>query len=252
MLLCQDFSALTDLPPKKLKDPTPHPETVPEGQPALGSEASRKQKCKAPDVPRASEEDDDQPRKKGKASAVAKQSRKKPPVPRKGKVTVARRGKQNLSGAFRRSRLTVTGGECIALTNDVQDVEAEVLQVNDSTTASLLLNCAKAAPAEPARDSSTSVEILPTEQESIHPMDATLLSTQLPVAEVEIVQPNLVPSSSGDLQVPSVPVGAVGMSAAIRDDTMADLNPFSLDSNPPTKAKTNVQVSALIDKFSIL
>ena len=66
---------MIDLPPKKLKDPTPHPETVLEGQPALGSDASRKQKRKAPDVPRASEADDDQPRKKGKASVVAKQSR---------------------------------------------------------------------------------------------------------------------------------------------------------------------------------
>ena len=163
MLLCQDFSALTNLPPKKLKDPTPHPETIPEGQPALGSAASKKQKRKAPDVPRASEEDDDQPRKKGKASAVAKQSRKKPPVLQKDKVTTAHRGKQNLSGAFRRSRLTIAGGECIALTDDVQDVEAEVLQVDDSTAASLLLNCTKVAPAEPARDSSTSVETLPTE-----------------------------------------------------------------------------------------
>ena len=235
-----------------MKDPTPHPETVLEGQLALGSEASRKQKHKAPDVPRAFEEDDDQPRKKGKASAVAKQSRKKPPVPQKDKVTAACRGKQNLSGTFRRSRLTVAGGECIALTDDVQLVEAEVLQVDDSTTASLLLNCAKAAPVKPARDSSTSVEILPTEQESMHPMDATLLSTQLPVAEVEIIQPNSVPSSSGDLQVPSVPVGVVGMFAAICDDTMADLNPFSPDSNPPAKAKTDVQVNALVDKFSIL
>ena len=102
------------------------------------------------------------------------------------------------------------------------------------------MNCAKAAPAEPARDSSTSVEILPIEQESMHPMDATLLSTQLLVIEVEIIQPNSIPSSSGDLQVPSVPVDVVGMSAAIRDDTMANLNPFSPNSNPLAKAKTNV------------
>ena len=159
-----------------------------------------------------------------------------------------------MSGAFKRSRLTVAGGECIALTDDVQDVEAEVLQVDDSTVASLLLNCAKAAPAEPARDSSTTSEILPTEQEFMHPMDATLLSTQLPVAEVEIIQPNSIPSSSGDLQVPSIPVDVVGMSAAICDDTMADLNPFSPNSNLPAKAKakTDIQVSALVDKISIL
>ena len=86
----------------------------------------------------------------------------------------------------------------------------------------------------------------------MHPIDAILISTQLPVTVVEIVQPNLVPSSSGDLQVPSVPMGVVGMSAAICDDTMVDLNPFSLDSNTPAKAKTDVQVSALVDKFSIL
>ena len=44
------------------------------------------------------------------------------------------------------------------------------------------------------------------------------------------------------------------MSAAICDDTMADLNPFNPDSNSPAKAKakTDVQVSALVDKFSIL
>ena len=114
-------------------------------------------------MPCAFQEDEAPPRKKGKASAQTKQSRKKPPVPQKDKVTAARRGKQNLSGAFRRSQLIVTVGECIALTDDVEDVEAEVLQVNNSTAASFLLNCAKAAPAQPAHDSSTSIEILPTE-----------------------------------------------------------------------------------------
>ena len=219
------FSPPPALPPRPLKNPTPKSKAAYVQGPAKGSEVSRKNKCKAADELGASQQKEDQSKKKGKASKaamqrgkkktvaekawdqpqkkrktaeVAKKSSKKSTALEKNEVTPVHRARVNFTGAFKRTKMDVGRSASPHFPNDVEMVDANVAEVDDHTAVGLLLNCAVATASALARECS-SVETLKSTIESVPRNLDTSPPSQLPIEGEELVQPHSIPSASGDL-----------------------------------------------------